>query len=122
MLAGKRAVRVGDQILKELALLLVNRVKDPRVKKATLTGIHLSDDLKNARVYYSVIGDNTEIRNTQAGLDSAKGFIKREISLRVNLKYMPDIVFKHDPTLEMGTQMEKLFDKIKSEESTEDRD
>ena len=122
MLAGKRAVRVGDQILKELALLLVNRVKDPRVKKATLTGIHLSDDLKNARVYYSVIGDNTEIRNTQAGLDSAKGFIKREISLRVNLKYMPDIVFKHDPTLEMGTQMEKLFEKIKSEESTEDKD
>ena len=122
MLAGKRAVRVGDQILKEMALLFMNRVNDPRVKNATLTGIHLSDDLKNARVYYSVIGDNTEIRNTQAGLDSAKGFIKREISLRVNLKYMPDIVFKHDPTLEMGTQMEKLFDKIKSEESTEDRD
>ena len=122
MLAGKRAVRVGDQILKEMALLFMNRVNDPRVKKATLTGIHLSDDLKNARVYYSVIGDDTEIRNTQAGLDSAKGFIKREISLRVNLKYMPDIVFKHDPTLEMGTQMEKLFEKIKSEESTEDRD
>ena len=122
MLAGKRAVRVGDQILKEMALLFMNRVNDPRVKNATLTGIHLSDDLKNARVYYSVIGDNTEIRNTQAGLDSAKGFIKREISLRVNLRYMPDIVFKHDPTLEMGTQMEKLFDKIKSEESTEDRD
>jgi len=122
MLAGKRAVRVGDQILKEMALLFMNRVNDPRVKNATLTGIHLSDDLKNARVYYSVIGDSTEIRNTQAGLDSAKGFIKREISLRVNLKYMPDIVFKHDPTLEMGTQMEKLFDKIKSEESTEDRD
>ena len=122
MLAGKRAVRVGDQILKEMALLFMNRVNDPRVKNATLTGIHLSDDLKNARAYYSVIGDSTEIRNTQAGLDSAKGFIKREISLRVNLKYMPDIVFKHDPTLEMGTQMEKLFDKIKSEESTEDRD
>ena len=122
MLAGRRAVRVGDQILKEMALLFLNRVNDPRVKNATLTGIHLSDDLKNARVYYSVIGDNTEIRNTQAGLDSAKGFIKREISLRVNLKYMPDIVFKHDPSLEMGTQMEKLFEKIKSEESTEDRD
>ena len=122
MLAGKRSVRVGDQILKEMALLFMNRVNDPRVKNATLTGIHLSDDLKNARVYYSVIGDSTEIRNTQAGLDSAKGFIKREISLRVNLKYMPDIVFKHDPTLEMGTQMEKLFEKLKSEESTEDRD
>ena len=122
MLAGKRAVRVGDQILKEMALLLMNRVKDPRVKKATITGIHLSDDLKNARIYYSVIGDRADIRNTQAGLDSAKGFIKREISLRMNLKYMPEIVFKHDPTLEMGTQMEKLFDKIKSEESTEDRD
>lgn len=122
MLAGKRAVRVGDQILREMALLLMNRVKDPRVKRATLTGIHLSNDLKHARVYFSVIGDITDIQNTQAGLDSAKGFIKREIGLKMNLKYMPDILFKHDPTLELGTQMDRLFEKIKSEKSTEDGD
>jgi len=122
MLAGKRAVRVGDQILKEMALLLMNRVKDPRARRATLTGIHLSSDLKQATVYYSIIGDDKDVRSTQSGLDSAKGFIKREISLRMNLKYTPEITFKHDPSLEIGTQMEKLFEKIKSEGSGEEQD
>ncbi len=117
MLAGKRAVRVGDQLLKEMAELLMQKVNDPRVKGTTLTGIHLSNDLKNARVYYSVLGGDKAVRDAQAGLDSAKGYIKREIGLRLSLKYMPNIVFKHDRTLEMGDHMEKLFETLKSEET-----
>jgi ribosome-binding factor A len=117
MLAGKRAVRVGDQLLKEMAGLLMLKVRDPRVKGITLTGIHLSNDLKNARVYFSVLGDDQAVRDAQAGLDSAKGYIKREIGFRLALKYIPDIVFKHDRTLEMGDHMEKLFETLKSEET-----
>ena len=116
MLAGKRAAKVGDEILKEIAELLVRKVRDPRVKGATLTDIHLSDDLKHARVYYSVIGVKEDIIRTQAGLDSAKGFIKREIGFRMNLRYVPDIVFEHDISLEQGNKMEKLFQKMKLDE------
>ena len=116
MLAGKRAVRVGDEILKGIAELLVRKVRDPRVKGATLTGIHLSKDLKHARVYFSVIGVKEDILRAQAGLDSAKGFIKREIGLRMNLKYVPDIIFEHDISLEQGNKMEKLFQKMKLDE------
>ena len=115
MLAGKRAVRVGDQLLRELADILARKVKDPRVKGATLTGIRLSDDLKHARVYFSVMGEKEEIRRVQGGLESAKGYIKREIGVRMDLKYIPEIVFKHDPSLEMGQHMEKVFEKIRSE-------
>ena len=117
MLAGKRAVRVGDQILREMAELLMLKVRDPRVKRTTLTGIQLSNDLKNAKVYYSVLGDDQAVREAQAGLDSAKGFIKREIGSRLELKYMPDIIFKHDRTLEMGDHMEKLFKSFKADEN-----
>lgn len=116
MLAGKRAVRVGDEILKGIAELLVKKVRDPRVKGSTLTGIHLSKDLKHARVYFSVIGVKEDILRAQAGLDSAKGFIKREIGLRMNLKYVPDIIFEHDISLEQGNKMEKLFQKMKLDE------
>ena len=116
MLAGKRSVRVGDEILKEIAELLARKVRDPRVKGATLTGIHLSNDLKHARVYYSVIGIKEDIIRTQAGLDSAKGFIKREIGLRMNLRYVPNIIFEHDISLEEGNKIEKLFQKIKLDE------
>lgn len=117
MLAGKRAIRVGDQLLREMAELLMLKVKDPRVKGTTLTGIHLSNDLKNAKVYYSVLGGDQAVREAQAGLDSAKGYIKREIGLRLALKYMPDIIFKHDRTLEMGDQMEKLLKNLKAHEN-----
>ena len=117
MLAGKRAIRVGDQLLREMAELLMLKVKDPRVKRTTLTGIHLSNDLKNAKVYYSVLGGDQAVREAQAGLDSAKGFIKREIGMRLDLKYMPDIIFKHDRTLEMGDHMEKLFKSFKVNEN-----
>ena len=120
MLAGKRAVRVGDQLLREIAGLLARRVIDPRVKGATLTGVELSDDLKHAKVYYSVLGQPGDISRTQAGMDSAKGFIKREIGIRMELKYIPDLTFKYDPTLEKGNELERLFEKLRTDKTRDD--
>ena len=118
MLPGRRASRVGDLILREIADLLMTRVKDPRVKKTTVTGIFVSKDLRYAKVFYSLIGNDQEILEAQKGLESATGFIKREIGLRMDLKYIPDIVFKHDPSLAEGDHMEKLLQKLKKEESS----
>ena len=119
MLAGKRALKVGDLLLREMATLLMHRVKDPRVQGVTLTGVNLSRDLKHAKVYFSLIGDEKAMQKAQAGLDSAKRFIKREIGLRMDLKYIPEIVFRHDPSLDKGEQMERLFKKIKEDGSEE---
>jgi ribosome-binding factor A len=116
MLPGRRANRVGDLILREIADLLMTRVKDPRVKKTTVTGIVVSKDLRYAKVFYSLIGSEQEIMEAQKGLESATGFIKREIGLRMDLKYIPDIVFKHDPSLAEGDHMEKLFQRLRAEE------
>jgi ribosome-binding factor A len=118
MLPGRRANRVGDLILREIADLLMTRVKDPRVQKTTVTGISVSQDLRYAKVFYSLIGTEQEILEAQRGLESATGFIKREIGLRMDLKYVPDIVFKHDPSLAEGDHMEKLLQKLKKEESS----
>jgi len=118
MLPGRRANRVGDLILREIADLLMTRVKDPRVKKTTVTGIVVSNDLRYAKVFYSLIGSEQEIMEAQKGLESATGFIKREIGLRMKLKYIPDIVFKNDPSLAEGDHMEKLFQRLKTEESS----
>jgi ribosome-binding factor A len=115
MLAGKRATRVGDSILKEIASLLLSKIKDPRVRSATVTGISLSNDLKRAKVFYSVIGEKGHVEETQAGLDSAKGFIKREIGLRMELRYVPEITFVHDTSLARGDNMERLFREIGKE-------
>ena len=118
MLPGRRASRVGDLLLREIADLLMTKVKDPRVKKTTVTGISVSTDLRYAKVFYSLIGDEQEILEAQKGLESATGFIKREIGLRMDLKYVPDIAFKHDRSLAVGDHMEKLLQKLKTEESS----
>jgi ribosome-binding factor A len=113
MLPGKRSVRVGDVILKELAFLLLEKVRDPRVQGVTLTGVRLSDDLKLARVFFSVLGDETLVEKAQAGLESATGFLKREIGRRAGLRYIPEIRFVYDPSLKTGEHMERIFEKIR---------
>ena len=116
MVPGKRAVRVGDLILRELAFLLLEKVKDPRVQGVTLTGIRLSNDLKQAKVFYSVLGEDDQIEQALKGLNSAKGYIKREIGNRMELRYVPEISFVHDPSLKEGSHMEQVFEKLRESE------
>ncbi len=119
MLSYKRAKRVGDNILKEIANLLLFKVRDPRVKGVTVTGIHLSDDLRHAKVYYSVMGNTDDVKTAQAGLDSAKGFIKREIGIRMELRYVPDIMFVYDPSLKWSSKIDEISKQIKGQSEVE---
>ncbi len=109
MPAGRRSIRVGEQLLRELADLLEHKVRDPRVRRVTLTRVSLSNDLRFARVYYSTLEQGEELSRVQQGLDSAKGFMKREIGVRMELRYIPELAFKHDPSLEHGEHMERLL-------------
>ncbi|PKN28978.1 MAG: ribosome-binding factor A [Deltaproteobacteria bacterium HGW-Deltaproteobacteria-21] len=115
----KRAVRVGDLVLREVADLLSKKVKDPRVNGVTLTGIHLSNDLRHAKIFFSHIGVDEDVRRAHAGLESAKGFIKREIGTRIEIRYVPEIHFVHDPSLKTGADMERLLAKLMSDPPVE---
>jgi ribosome-binding factor A len=84
------------------------------VNGVTLTGIHLSNDLRHATIFFSVLGEDEVVRNALKGLDSAKGFIKREVSLGLELRYTPEIVFRHDPSLGVGAHMERILQGLKS--------
>ena len=118
MLPGKRSTRVGDLILKEVAFLLLEKVRDPRVRGVTLTGIRLSDDLRLARIYYSVMGDQNEEEQAAAGLRSATGFVKRQIGKRLDLRYIPEISFSYDPSLKFGNHLERVFEGMRKPDET----
>ena len=122
MLAGKRSIRVGEQIQKVIALLLIEKVKDPRIRDVTITGVKISNDLKVARVYFSVFSETEHFKDAKKGLESAKGFIKREIGLRLNMKYIPEITFLHDTSLENGDRMDRLLKELGSDGSRENFD
>ena len=114
MLAGNRSQRVGDQILRAISELLLKKVRDPRLTGVTLTEVTMSKDLRNAYVYYSVLGQDKDKDQAQLGFESAKGFLRSAIGKRLHLRYVPDIQFRYDSSLEYGRKMERLFEKIES--------
>jgi ribosome-binding factor A len=113
MATGNRAQRVGDQILKVIAPFLLQKVKDPRVEGVTLTGVRVSKDLRMAKVYFSVFGEDKDIRNAADGLESARGFIKRELGARLDLRVMPDIQFLYDESFARGLRIERLLEDLR---------
>ena len=112
MLAGNRSQRVGDQILREISDLLLRKVKDPRLKGVTLTEVKVSKDLRTAYIYYSIFRQDEQKKQVQAGFESAKGFIRKEIGERLHLRYVPDIQFRYDRSLEYGQKMDRLLDEL----------
>ena len=108
----KRADRVGDLILKELAELLLRKVKDPRLADITLTDVKVSPDLRHARVFYSLLGDDERKAEAVVGLQSATGFVKRELSKRLHLRRIPDIEFCLDSSLEYGSHIDRLLTEL----------
>ena len=112
----KRADRVADLLLKELAEVLLRRVKDPRLADITLTAVKMSPDLRHARVFYSLLGDDKKRASAAVGLESARGFVKRELGKRLQLRRMPDIEFHFDGSLEYGSHIDRLLDDLEDSE------
>ncbi len=116
----KRADRVGDIILKEISeMILKGEIKDPRVRSATLTGIKVTDDLSLAWVYFTVMTEEVGKEETLAGLQSASGFIKRELWRRLRIKRVPVLKFEIDAVLEEGYRIDNILKGVISERSGE---
>ncbi len=103
-------VRVREVIADE-----VERLKDPGLGFVTITGVDTAPDLRSARVYYSVLGDDDEHEATQAALERAAGRLRREIGSRVRLKYLPELRFEPDGAIEHGLRIEQILRDIREE-------
>lgn len=104
-----RVERVADAIREVIAELLLRGIKDPRVGMATITGVKLTADLRHARVYFSVIGDDASRARTLAGLRSAAGFIRNQIGKRLSLRVAPEVIFELDPTYIQAERVSQLL-------------
>jgi ribosome-binding factor A len=109
MSAFARAARVSRHIRNTLATVLQHQIQDPRLQRATITGVDLSPDLRQAKVYFSTTGSPAEIDKVKAGFQKAKPFIKRILAAKLGLRYMPDIRFCYDETLDQGERIEALL-------------
>ena len=109
----KRTDRIADLILQELAEVLLRKVQDPRLSDITLTSVEVSADLRHAKIYYSLLGDDEKRSKAALGLESAKGFVKRELGKRLQLRRIPDISFYFDASLEHGSHIDRLLAELK---------
>jgi ribosome-binding factor A len=111
-----RPERVGHEIQALLGELFARGMRDPRIGFITITGVKMSPDLRVAKVFYSMIGTEEQRAETKAGLDAAKGFVRREVTSRVKLRISPEIYFSFDGSLEEGDKIERLLKEVKAKE------
>ncbi len=117
----KRSVRVGDLIKEEVADIIMNKIKHKTLGFVTVTGAKLSDDLRNAVIYITVL--NTEDNEkTVRKLNESKSFIKGELCKRIKIKFLPTLTFQIDDAVLYGRKMDKILDDINTERTSYDED
>ena len=117
MRPSRRTERLNGLLLAEISKAVRRVVRDPRIEGVTFTGVNVTRDLRIARVYYSVLGKSDSQEAAHEGLQSAKGVIKRELSRNLDLRYMPEIDFFFDDTLQYAEHIEKLLKKVQITEA-----
>ena len=108
--SSQRAHRVGDQIQREVADLLANEVKDPRVGPVTITGVDVSPDLSHATVRFTHLAGRENAEAAVKALSRTTGFLRSELGHRLNLYSPPQLRFAYDDSIESGMRMSQLID------------
>jgi ribosome-binding factor A len=101
----------------EIADILMRKIKDPRIGFVTVTDVELSDDLRNAKVFVSILGGDKE--ETFKGLKSASAFIRSELGRRMTMRSVPEILFRFDATVEQGAHIMELLHEIENKQGQE---
>ena len=109
---NSRSIRVGDLICGELNAMIASELKDPGVRYITITRVRITKDLRQARVYYTVLIDHQKSRDAALALRRAKPFLKRKLGLRLKLRYVPELTFFYDDSIEQQNRLARLFDMI----------
>ena len=105
-----RTERIADQIQRELAELVRQEVKDPRVGFVTFTGVEVSRDYSHAKVFFTTLGGEEEHARTGEGLARAAGFLRSQLAHRLRTRTIPELHFVFDESVERGIRVSKLIE------------
>ncbi len=111
-----RQEKLGGQIAIEVSDLLRTRVKDPRVGFASITHVEVSGDLRHAKIFVSVMGEPEEKKSTIEALHHATGFLRHELAVRLTVRFMPEIIFKLDNSIEQGAHILGLIRQMETQD------
>ena len=112
---AKRADRVADAIRNELALLMLSKVRDPKLADVNISRVEVTDDLKIARIYFTCLAGAKKARSAENALQKAKGFMRSHLAKTLNMRHTPSLQFQYDETAEKVAQMDSIFREIENE-------
>jgi ribosome-binding factor A len=115
MTQGARTDRVSEEF-REVIAEEIQRLKDPRVGFVTVTGVDVTPDLRRARVLYTAMGDDRERAATRAGLRSASAHLRGTLGKQVRLKFLPELEFEEDASIERGQRIDDLIRRLHADE------
>lgn len=115
--------RINGEVQKELSKLIATEIKDPRIHPmTTVVAVEVAPDLKHAKVYISVLGDEEARENTYKGLKSAAPYMRSQLAKTINLRNTPELTFIMDQSIEYGVNMSKLIDDVNKNIRNEEAD
>jgi ribosome-binding factor A len=117
---SERMRRVNEEV-REILAVEIQRLKDPRLGFVTVTGVNVTPDLRRARVFYTVLGEERDHRATRAALRSARSHLRSELGHRIRIKVIPELEFEEDDALERNTRVEEIIEELHREDGTRDR-
>lgn len=118
----KRLKRISEEIKKIVSDLLREGLKDPRISMMTsITEVEVTTDLRYAKIYVSVLGNDEEREATLIGLKNATSYVRKEIGSRLKIRYTPEPVFYLDKSIEKGIHISQILNKIKQKEDNRDK-
>lgn len=110
-----RIEKLQELIKQETSKMLLYDIKDPRIGFVTVTDVEMTGDLREAKIYVSIMGNDEQIKDTMDGLKSALGFVRREIGKRIRLRFTPEISFAPDKSLDYSEHIQKILLQIEKE-------
>ena len=111
-MAKVRVEKLQELMKQEISDIIFHELKDPRIGFVTVTSVACTDDLREAKIYVSVMGDEKKARDTLNGLNSSLGFVRREIGKRIRLRCTPEIIFALDTSLSYSDHIQRLLNEI----------
>ena len=108
-----KMTRINEEVLRELSNILRGEIMDPRISPmCSVVAVEVAPDLKSAKAYISVLGDEAAQKSTMEGLKSSAGFIRRKLAENVNLRNTPEMTFILDQSIEYGVRMSRMIDEV----------
>ena len=115
-MATQRQRRVQELLVQEISEIIRRELKDPKIGFVTITEAEVSPDLRHAKVFYSVLGDESSRDETGQALNRAAGFVRGEFARRAQMRFAPEIRFYFDPSVERGARIHELLEQAKRDE------